>query len=162
MSDIFIRLANEDDCATILHFIVELARYEKAEHEVVANEEDIKTAIFSKEATVDAIICELNQQPIGFAVYFYNFSTWLGKKGIYLEDLYVTPAQRGIGAGIALMRFLASKAIADDCGRFEWAVLDWNTPSIAFYESIGAKPKSEWVGYQLTGNALRAFAHSGK
>ncbi len=158
MNKIAIRDANINDCETILRFILELARYERAEHEVFATLEDIKKSIFSRQSTVNAIICECNNTPIGFAVFFYNYSTWLGKKGIYLEDLYVTPSHRGQGGGLALMKYLASKAVREGCGRFEWSVLDWNRPSIDFYEDIGAKPKSEWIGYQLAGDALTTFA----
>lgn len=93
-------------------------------------------------------------------IYFFNYSTWLGKHGLYLEDLYVSPSERGSGAGKALLKHLAGIAIANDCGRFEWNVLDWNKPAIAFYESLGAKPKSEWLGYQLTGEHLTALAAS--
>ncbi|WP_312361104.1 GNAT family N-acetyltransferase, partial [Stutzerimonas balearica] len=94
----------------------------------------------------------------GYAVYFFNYSTWLGKHGLYLEDLYVTPQQRGVGAGKALLRYLAKLAVARGCGRFEWSVLDWNQPAIDFYESIGARPQNEWIGYRLAGDALSEFA----
>ena len=103
-------------------------------------------------------MCYDRDTPIGFALYFYNFSTWLGRHGLYLEDLYVTPEHRGKGAGKALLKHLARIAVAEGCGRFEWSVLDWNQPAIDFYESMGAKPQSEWVGYRLTGDALRALA----
>ena len=99
-------------------------------------------------------------QPIGFAVYFYNYSTWLGKNGLYLEDLYVTPESRGIGAGKALLQHMANIAVDQDCGRFEWRVLDWNEPSIKFYQSIGALPQDEWIGYRLDGQALLDFSKS--
>lgn len=153
-----IRAANVNDSATILNFVKELACYEKAEHEVVASREDVKKSIFGEGSTVDALICELDNKPIGFAVYFYNYSTWLGKNGLYLEDLYVSPEHRGIGAGKQLLKHLAKIAVNNDCGRFEWSVLDWNTPAIEFYDSIGAKPKSEWLGYQLVGKALQDFS----
>lgn len=153
-----IRPALADDAALILHFIRELAIYEKAEHEVLATEQSIQATVFAADSRVDALICEHAGKPIGFAVYFYNYSTWLGKYGLFLEDLYVTPEQRGIGAGKALLSHLARIAIARDCGRFEWNVLDWNEPSIRFYESLGAKPQSEWIGYRLTGQALRDLA----
>ena len=103
-------------------------------------------------------MCRDGDIPIGFALYFYNFSTWLGRHGLYLEDLYVTPEHRGKGAGKALLQHLAGIAVAEGCGRFEWSVLDWNQPAIDFYESMGAKPQSEWVGYRLTGEALQALA----
>lgn len=158
MQSIQIRQAVKNDASLILHFIHELANYERAAHEVSASVSDIESSIFSDNSRVHALICEYATQPIGFAVYFYNYSTWLGKQGIYLEDLYISPEHRGMGAGTALLRHLARKAVDENCGRFEWSVLDWNTPAINFYQSIGAKPKSEWVGYQLAGNALNSFA----
>lgn len=157
---VLIHEANRDDSSTILRFVKELAAYEKAEHEVLATEQTIKDSIFSEHSTTKAIICEKDGNPIGFAVYFFNYSTWLGKHGLYLEDLYVSPSERGSGAGKALLKHLAGIAIANDCGRFEWNVLDWNKPAIDFYESLGAKPKSEWLGYQLTGENLIALAAS--
>jgi GNAT superfamily N-acetyltransferase len=110
--------------------------------------------------SLNALICSKEASPIGFAVYFYNYSTWQGRKGLYLEDLYIMPEYRGIGAGIQLLKYLARKAVFENCGRFEWSVLDWNEPAIKFYQSIGAKPKSEWVGYQLVGDALLKFSES--
>lgn len=160
MSQLIIRNATTQDAPTIHNFIKELAIYEKEEDSMIATIADIQRSIFSESATVDALICELNNQPIGFAVYFYNYSTWLGKSGIYLEDLFVLPEYRGVGAGKALLKTLAKKAVKENCGRFEWSVLDWNEPSIQFYQSIGAKPKSEWIGYQLAGDALLEFAQS--
>ncbi|MGJ8645630.1 MAG: GNAT family N-acetyltransferase [Marinomonas colpomeniae] len=157
---IVIREANLNDSSTILRFIKELARYEKAEHEVLATEQSIKYSIFSETTSMKAIICEKDGNPVGFAVYFFNYSTWLGKHGLYLEDLYVSQAERGSGAGKVLLKYLAKIAIANNCGRFEWSVLDWNQPAIDFYESIGAKPKNEWIGYQLTGENLIALAES--
>ena len=157
---VVIREANLNDSGTILKFIKELARYEKAEHEVLATEQSIKDSIFSEMSSTKAIMCEKDGNPVGFAVYFFNYSTWLGKHGLYLEDLYVSQAERGSGAGKALLKYLAKIAIANNCGRFEWSVLDWNKPAIDFYESIGAKPKNEWIGYQLTGENLIALAES--
>ncbi|WP_165856361.1 GNAT family N-acetyltransferase [Marinobacter sp. JSM 1782161] len=160
MSAIEIRTATVDDVPQILAFVRELAIYEKAEHEVVATEATVAGSIFGPDSTVHALICEKAGQPIGFAVYFYNYSTWLAKNGLFLEDLYVTPDERGSGAGKALLRHLAQIAVARGCGRFEWNVLDWNEPAINFYESIGAKPQSEWIGYRLTGQALLDLAES--
>ena len=157
---ISIREANVADAALILRFVRELAIYEKAEHEVLATEESIVTTIFGGNTGVDALICEQSGDAIGFAVYFYNYSTGLGQPGLFLEDLYVSPEYRGLGAGKALLRHLAQIAVARNCGRFEWNVLDWNEPSIKFYESLGAKPLSEWIGYRLTGDALLDLAHS--
>jgi GNAT superfamily N-acetyltransferase len=156
-----IRQATIDDAPLILQFVRELAIYEKAEHEVLATADDMRRVIFGEDSRVDALICERDGDPIGFAVYFFNFSTWLGKLGLFLEDLYVTPEARGIGAGKALLSKLAKIAVARDCGRFEWNVLDWNEPSIRFYESLGAQPLNEWVGYRLTGQALLDLAGSG-
>lgn len=158
MSTLHIRDAEAADSELILHFVRELARYEMAEHEVVATRADIEASIFGEQSTVRALICEADGQPIGFAVYFFNYSTWQGRRGLYLEDLYVSPEYRGSGAGKALLRHLARIAVTGGCGRFEWSVLDWNEPAIKFYESIGAKAKSEWVGYQLAGEALVAFS----
>ncbi len=155
-----IRPAVRTDAATIYQFIVDLAIYEKAEHEVVATPDTIERSIFGDGSKTQALICELNGDAIGFAVFFYSYSTWLGKNGLYLEDLYVDPSQRGKGAGKALLKHLASIAVDNDCGRFEWSVLDWNTPAIDFYESLGAKPKSEWIMYQLAGQQLIDFANS--
>lgn len=155
---ITIRKAIASDAASIHGFIVELAIYEEAEQEVKANIADIESSIFSAESPAKALICESNGVPIGFAVYFYNYSTWQGKKGLYLEDLYISPKHRGLGAGKLLLRHLAQLAVEEGCGRFEWSVLDWNQPAIDFYQSVGAKPQSEWVKYRLAGDDLLNFA----
>ncbi|QCZ94051.1 GNAT family N-acetyltransferase [Salinimonas iocasae] len=160
MNNYTIRPAQQADASLILNFIVELARYEKAEDEVEASEEDIRNTLFGDKATSHCLICENDGQPVGFAVYFYNYSTWQGQNGLYLEDLFVSTDERGKGAGTALLKYLAQHAVENNCGRFEWSVLDWNKPAIDFYESIGAKPKSEWLGYRLTGDALTRFANS--
>ncbi len=149
-----------EDSTLIVQFIRELARYEKAEHEVQATEQSIRETIFGSDSTTHALICELDGKAVGFAVYFFNYSTWVGKYGLYLEDLYVTPDARGTGAGKYILKHLAQIAVAKDCGRFEWNVLDWNQPAIDFYESLGAKPQNEWVGYRLTGKALLDLAES--
>ena len=153
-----IRTATPDDAELILRFITDLAIYEKAEHEVKTDAAGIRDSLFAEGSTAHGLICENNGQPIGYAVYFFNYSTWLGKHGLYLEDLYVSPEARGLGAGKALLRHLAQLAVARGCGRFEWSVLDWNTPAIDFYESFGARPQSEWTTYRLTGQALLDFA----
>lgn len=158
MSELSIRTASENDAKTIMYFIRELAIYEKAEHEVLATVETIKSSMFSKDSGVHGLICEYKGEPIGFAVYFYNYSTWLAKPGLYLEDLYVSPEYRGKGAGIALLKRLANIALDKGCGRFEWSCLDWNKPSRDFYESLGAEPQSEWLGYRMSGNTLLNFA----
>lgn len=159
MSSFTIRAAMPSDIPQILTFIIELARYEKAEHEVEATEDDLAKTLFGEGATSHCILCEQDGQPVGFAVYFYNYSTWQGQNGLYLEDLFVSPQYRGQGAGVQLLRYLAQHAVKNNCGRFEWSVLDWNTPAIEFYQALGAKPKSEWVGYRLDGDALTAFAN---
>ena len=160
MASLKIREAKSADAALILMFVTDLAIYEKAEHEVLATETDIRTSLFCESSTAQALICEQEGEPIGFAVYFFNYSTWLGKNGLFLEDLYVSPASRGTGAGKAFLKYLAQFAVANGCGRFEWNVLDWNEPAIKFYQSIGAKPQNEWVGYRLAGPALEDFASS--
>ncbi|WDE07123.1 GNAT family N-acetyltransferase [Thalassomonas viridans] len=158
MSSLTIRPAVAQDAALILHFITELAIYEKAEHEVLATEESIKSSMFNDNPHVFGLICERDGQAIGFAVYFYNYSTWLAKPGLYLEDLYVSPEHRGAGAGKLLLKKMAQIALEKGCGRFEWSCLDWNKPSRDFYESIGAVSQDEWVGYRMSGQTLTDFA----
>ena len=160
MTSINIRPATAEDSALILRFITDLAIYEEAEHEVIATESDIRGSLFASDSTTKAVICHIKDEPVGFAVYFFNYSTWLGKHGLYLEDLYVSPEHRGVGAGKALLRHLAKIAVSRNCGRFEWNVLDWNEPAIQFYNSLGAEPQDEWVGYRLTGKALEELANS--
>jgi GNAT superfamily N-acetyltransferase len=157
MVDIEIRPAQERDAALIMRFIRELAAYERAGHEVVATEADIRASLFG-DGPARALVCSVGGAEAGFAVYFFNYSTWQGRKGLYLEDLYVTPAHRQVGAGKALLRHLARIAVAEGCGRFEWSVLDWNEPALQFYRSIGAWPMDEWVRYRLAGPALLRFA----
>lgn len=159
MPSIKIRKATLDDASLILQFVTELAIYEKAEHEVKATESDIQESLFASDSTAQAIVCEIDNKPVGFAVYFFNYSTWLGKQGLYLEDLYVSAQCRGAGAGKAMLKYLANIALAKNCGRFEWSVLDWNEPAIKFYQSVGARPQNEWVGYRLSGKALEDFAN---
>ena len=158
MATIEIRKGSADDIGQIYQFIRELAIYEKALDEVATDESQLRTALFGDAPRAFPLICEIDGEAVGFAIYFYNFSTWLGQYGIFLEDLYVSPQYRGHGAGKALLQFLARKAVAEGCGRFEWNVLDWNEPSIKVYEACGAVPLSEWVGYRLHGDALKAFA----
>ncbi len=160
MSKTEIRQATVNDSALILRFITELAIYEKAEHEVLTTESDIRESLFGNGSTTNALICNIDNVPVGFAVYFFSYSTWLGKHGLFLEDLYVSPDSRGSGAGKALLRHLAKIAVSKNCGRFEWNVLDWNEPAIQFYQSLGAKPQDEWVGYRLVGQALEDLANS--
>lgn len=160
MTTINIREAHIGDTQQILDFILELAIYEKAEHEAQANVDHIHASLFCESPKVHGLIAEIDGSAVGFAVYFYNYSTWLGKHGIYLEDLYVSPAARGSGAGKALLKELSKIAVANDCGRVEWSVLDWNTPAIDFYQAMGAKPQDGWTVYRLTGDALTQFAAS--
>ncbi|KIY72683.1 N-acetyltransferase GCN5 [Cylindrobasidium torrendii FP15055 ss-10] len=146
------RPATPDDIPTILSFIIELAVYEKERDKALATPESMHKALFEDGHVANAFIAEADNKPVGFALYFYNFSTWIGKKGIYLEDLYVTPSARNLGVGKALFRALAKVAIEEDCGRIDWSVLKWNTPSIGFYESsLGAIRQEEWVGMRLEG-----------
>ncbi|MBW8321381.1 MAG: GNAT family N-acetyltransferase [Rhizobium sp.] len=153
-----IRPATSDDVATILRFITELAVFEKAGHEVEATEESLKTSLFGSGAVTEAAILEVDGVPAGFAVWFFNYSTWQAKNGLYLEDLYVSPDYRGSGAGKLLLRHLARRAVEKDCGRFEWSVLDWNEPAIRVYDAIGAEPQTEWIRYRLSGDKLKEFA----
>jgi GNAT superfamily N-acetyltransferase len=155
---IHIRPAVPADAAQLLAFVSELAVYEKAGHEVLAGVADLERTLFGAGAKAHALVCERDGRAIGLAIYFFSYSTWLGRNGLYLEDLYVTPAQRGSGAGKALLRHLARTAVENDCGRFEWSVLDWNEPAIQFYQSIGAAPQDEWVRYRMAGDTLRDFA----
>ena len=155
-----IRPAHAGDSALILRFITDLAIYENAGDAVVATENDIRQSLFAPEATAQAVICEIDSRAAGFAVYFFNYSTWLGKNGLYLEDLYVSPEFRGLGAGKALLKHLAEIAVARNCGRLEWSVLDWNEPAIGFYQSLGARPQDEWVAYRLSDKALVDLAES--
>ncbi len=157
-SSIVVRAADMGDTSTILRFIRDLAIYEHAEDEVLTTPEHVHRTIFSPAATAHALICEDAGEPVGMAVYFFNYSTWQGRNGIYLEDLYVDPAARGKGAGKAMLKHLARIAVEKDCGRFEWSVLDWNTPSIEFYDRLGAKPQTEWIRYRLTGQELLDLA----
>ncbi|MBX9915180.1 MAG: GNAT family N-acetyltransferase [Pseudomonadaceae bacterium] len=156
--NISIREAVLTDAAQILAFITELAIYEQAEHEVVATRADIEQSLFAADSPARGLICSRDGQPIGYAVYFLSYSTWLGRKGLYLEDLYISPEQRGSGAGKQLLRHLARIACASGCGRLEWSVLDWNEPAIGFYRSLGVTPLSEWTTQRLTGDELAALA----
>jgi len=153
-----IRKAVPGDAGTILRFITELAVYEKAGHEVEATVETVTQSLFGPQSVSQAAILERDGVPVGFAVWFFSYSTWQARNGLYLEDLYVTPDQRGSGAGRLMLRYLARLAIEKGCGRFEWSVLDWNEPAIRAYEAIGAEPMNEWKRYRLAGPALETFA----
>ncbi len=152
-----IRKATPADAGLIYRFVRELAEYEKALHSVVTTEAEIRETMLGPDAVTHVFVCSIDDIDVGYAVYFYNYSTWLGKKGIWLEDVYVTPEFRGRGAGKALLKHIASIAVRENCGRFEWSVLDWNRPSIDFYESLGARPQSEWITYRMSGEALGEF-----
>lgn len=152
---IAIRDALPSDAVQIHAFIIELAIYEKAEHEVVASVADIERSLFAADSPARALICTQDGQPVGYAVYFLSYSTWLGRKGMYLEDLYISPSHRGGGAGKRLLRHLARVACDSGCGRLEWSVLDWNAPAIQFYQSLGARAQSEWVRYRMAGKSCK-------
>ena len=153
-----IRPGELQDVPLIAELIRGLARYEKLEQEVVMTEEKLTATLFGDRRYAETLIAEEVGEPMGFALFFHNFSTFLAQPGIYLEDLYVLPEQRGRGVGRALLERLAQVAVDRGCGRLEWAVLDWNVDAIKFYERLGAKPNSEWTVYRLTGRPLRALA----
>lgn len=154
--EITFRFAEERDIPTILRCIHGLAAYEHMEDQVVATEELLREWLFERKKA-EVLLGEAGGKPVGFALFFHNFSTFLGRAGIYLEDLFVFPEQRGKGYGKALLTELAKIAVARGCGRLEWSCLDWNQPSIDFYLSVGAEPLSEWTAYRLTGDRLRAL-----
>lgn len=158
MNNTIIRPAVLTDASKIHEFIVELAVYEKAEHEVKSSVSDIEKSLFSDDSTAYALIGEKDGIAVGMAVYFFNYSTWLGKNGIYLEDLYVSLDHRGLGMGKLLLSHLAAVALQHNCERLEWSVLDWNKPAIDVYDALGAIPQNEWIGYRLSGDALRKLA----
>jgi GNAT superfamily N-acetyltransferase len=153
-----IRNAVPGDEGTVLGFIRALATYEKLEREVVATETELTKTLFCEHPKVFALIAEDNGEPCGFALYFFNYSTFLGRHGLYLEDLYVREDSRGGGIGKALLARLAAIAEDHNCGRIEWWVLDWNEPSIAFYKTLGAEAMDDWTVYRLTGDALHKLA----
>ena len=153
-----IRPATAADAPLLHELITALAVYEREPDAVKATVEDIRHSLFDPGATAHAVICERDGEALGFAVYFFNYSTWLGRNGLYLEDLFVRPEARGQGAGLALLRHLARTAVERGCGRFEWSVLDWNQPAIDFYRAAGARPMDGWSVYRMDGEALAAFA----
>ena len=158
MSGVSIRAASPADVPTVLRFVRELAEYEREPDSVEATEESLHAALFGDRPYAEAVLAEIEGTPVGFALFFHNFSTWTGKPGLYLEDLYVSPQVRGKGAGKALLSHLAGLAVERGCGRFEWAVLDWNEPAIGFYRSLGAEMMNAWRINRLTGEALEALA----
>lgn len=158
--DVTIRSAVESDAALILELIRELADYEKLRHEVTADEELLREMIFRRRHA-EAVLAWSSGEPAGFALFFHNFSTFLGRPGLYLEDLYVRPVFRRRGVGRRLLSHVAKIAIERECGRMEWSVLDWNEPAIAFYHSLGAEPMSEWTVFRITEVPLRRLAAAG-
>ncbi len=153
-----IRAGEQADVGVIAELIRGLARFEKLEHEVSMTEETLQRSLFGERAYAETLIAEDEGEPVGLALFFHNFSTFLGKPGLYLEDLFVKPEARGAGVGRLLLERLAQTAADRDCGRLEWAVLDWNKDAIRFYERLGARPNDEWTVYRLTGEPLRSLA----
>jgi len=154
------RFAKRSDCALILSFIRGLAEYEHLENEVVSTEDLLAEWLFDKNAA-EVLFAVVDDQEVGFSLFFPNFSTFLGRAGLHLEDIFVLPEYRGRGIGTAMLRKIAGIAVERGCGRFEWACLDWNTPAIEFYRSLGAEPMSEWTTYRLSGDKLAELAAAG-
>jgi GNAT superfamily N-acetyltransferase len=157
-TDLNIRPATAADTALILALIRELADYEKLTHEVIADEQTLRAALFGAVPSAHAVIAQVGGASAGFALYFYNFSTFLARPGLYLEDLFVRPQFRGHGVGKSLLVHLARIALERGCGRFEWAVLDWNKPARDFYEGLGAKPMTSWIVHRVSGAELERLA----
>jgi len=160
MKNFVIKKAEEKDVATILTFIKKLADYEKLSHQVTATEGLLAESLFGSNAAAECSIGYFKNEPVCFALYFHNFSTFLGKPGLYLEDLFVLPEFRGNGFGKTMLVYLAKLAVERGCGRFEWAVLDWNEPALKFYKRLGAESHNEWVIHRLSGKALHKLAES--
>ncbi len=156
-----LRPADAADAVAIFDLVKALAEYEKLSHAVTGSVAQLQTHLFGSRPYAEAILAEWDGQPVGFALFFYNYSTFLTKPGIYLEDLFVLPSHRRKGIGTALLTHLAERAIAEGCGRLEWSVLDWNEPAIAFYQRIGADVLPDWRICRVTGNALTALAEEG-
>ncbi len=152
-----IRTATVDDVAVILAFIKELAEYERLSDAVVATESSLRDTLFGERPAAEVLIASVDGSPAGFALFFHNYSTFLARRGLYLEDLYVQPAYRRQGVGRALLQRLAAIAVERECGRMEWSVLDWNQDAWRFYRSLGAEPLTDWTTFRLTGDALRAL-----
>jgi GNAT superfamily N-acetyltransferase len=158
VGEISVRAASEEDAPLILSFIKELAEYERLSQEVVATEDALQKWLFGEHPVAEVVIGEVGEEPAGFALFFHSFSTFLGRPGIYLEDLYVRPEFRGRGIGRALLVHLAGLAMERGCGRLEWSVLDWNEPAIGFYRGIGASPVGGWTVYRVSGETLEGLA----
>ena len=161
MTKIGLRTATERDVPLILSFIKELAEYERLSHEVVATEQLLRASLFGERPAAEVVVGDYGDEPAGFTLFFHNFSTFLGRPGIYLEDLYVTPGLRGRGVGRAMLVYLAKLAKERGCGRLEWSVLNWNAPAIKLYKSIGATPMDDWTVFRVTGEALDGLADEG-
>jgi GNAT superfamily N-acetyltransferase len=161
MTNFEIRTTTEADILVILSLIRDLATYERAPDAVVATEAGLREVLFGPKPSAEVLLALEESQAVGFAVYFHNFSTWLGRPGLYLEDLFVRPEKRGKGYGRALLERLAQIAKERGCGRMEWAVLDWNDPAIQFYRKLGAEPMNEWTVFRLTGEGIAKLANSG-
>jgi GNAT superfamily N-acetyltransferase len=154
-----IEQAVRSDVPTILSLIKELAAYEKLLHEVSATQEVLEETLFGERAFAEVVLARLDDTPVGYALFFHSFSTFLGRPGMYLEDVYIRPSVRGRGIGKSLLVYLARLAVERKCARFEWSVLNWNEPSIGFYKSLGAKPMDEWTVYRLAGESLEHLAN---
>jgi GNAT superfamily N-acetyltransferase len=161
MPELEIRAATGHDVPLILSLIKELAEYERLSHEVIATEEVLRNSLFGERRVAEVLIGHYGGEPVGFALFFHNFSTFLGRPGIYLEDLYVKPRYRGKGFGRTLLARIAKLARERGCGRLEWSVLGWNEPAIRFYETLGAVPMDEWSVYRVSGDALEELAAEG-
>lgn len=155
-----VRSATPEDLDLVVSLIRELAIYEKLENTIKSTRDDIRTALFSSSPSAEVLIGELDGVAVGFALFYHNFSTFLGKKGLYLDDLFVIPDARGKGVGKLLLKSLAKLAVERDCARMEWFVLDWNTPSIEFYKSLGAEPMDGWTVFRMTNDAIASLAES--
>ncbi len=158
---VIVRAATRQDLPTISRFILALADYERLAQELKAQAADLDRYLFGPRPMAEVLIAQVEEEAVGFALFFHNFSTFEGRPGLYLEDLFVLPEARGQGAGKALLRRLAQIAVERDCARLEWSVLDWNAPAIAFYRSIGARPMDEWTVQRVDGGALQALASAG-
>jgi len=159
MKTFSIRAARPDEAGLVLDFIKKIAEYEKCSADVVADEATIHHSLFV-EHSAEVVFAEEDDTPVGFALYFHNFSTFVGRKGMYLEDLYILPEKRGLGYGKALLKYVAGLAVERNCGRMEWICLDWNEPALKVYRSIGARPMSEWTVQRLDEATLKQFAES--
>jgi GNAT superfamily N-acetyltransferase len=158
VADVQLRLAGPEDVPAVLGFVQALAAYERLEDEVLATEADFHRSLFETPVRAEALLAEIDGKPVGFSIWFYNFSTFRGRHGLFVEDVFVDPAHRGAGIGRAIFRFLAERAIAQGCARMDWDVLNWNSTAIRFYRSLGAHPLDGWTRQRLTGRALEALA----